>query len=530
MTKGFRGRLAGGTRLQTAVIVVTALSTFLACGGKKEQSQKAHKDAGVQAAPTVAPIATPTVGVETIKRMAFYWSSDGSDYLKKAVPALASKTRDWAAIRAGSEATLAKDPHHYDAHRSLASALVQSQEYAAAVNHLVTALAADYVKYGPNLESDPDLEPLWKTPHGTAVKEVAAKIREELQRRAASGLWLVGRRNGFSWPKNPGVQPSSTRGELYAFDRETKRYLRLTHTNDQVAGFVRSPSGNEVAVLGFDKIDRPKADDPIPLVARAWVQVIDTTTWKQLAKATITTPARELALGYGAGDQLLVSVAAADGRWGTAAPTTSSIDRSTGKLQKVTSAPPLPRIAFMLEEGRALHAPPEAVKATWSGDPPTAPTLQIGATTIQVPESGIAQQASLAVSPSAARVAFVTAVDPCAKDAAPSLYVADAKSGALKHLLTAKSKFATRWIDDTLLAYEDGDGAIRLWDATSGREAMKLDNRAGIALAVLSLQPAPLCKQAPPTADTGSGAGDELPPEEAAGSGSGAAGPITKPE
>lgn len=512
-----------------ATILVIALATFFACGGKKEQrsSASAKEDAGGSAAPTVAPIATPPVGVEAIKRMAFYWSSEGQDYLKKAVPALNAKTRDWAAVRAGSEATLAKDPHHYDAHRSLASALVQTQEYASAVNHLVTALAADYAKYAPKLAEDPDLAELWKTPHGTALKEVVAKIGEEFGKRASGGLWIVGRRNSFSWPHKPGVQTSTTRGEVYAFDRETKRYLRLTHTNDQAAGFVRSAAGNEVAVLGFDKIDRPKADDPTPLVARAWISVIDTTTWKQIAKATITTPAREIALGYGAGDQLLVATAGASGRWGTTAPTTFSIDRSTGKLTKVKSEPPLPRISFMLEEGRALRAVDPAIKATWTGEPPTASSLQLGATTIQIPESGAAQQASLAVAPKTARVAFVTAVDPCSKDAAPSLYVADGKTGALKHLLTAKSKFATRWLDETTLAYEDGDGAIRIWDATTGREAMKLENKPGLALDVLSLQAAPLCKQAPPTADTGSAAADELPPEE--GSGSGSAGPVTKP-
>jgi hypothetical protein len=57
---------------------------------------------------------------------------------------------------------------------------------------------------------------------------------------------------------------------------------------------------------------------------------------------------------------------------------------------------------------------------------------------------------------------------------------------------------------------------------------MKLDNKPGIALDVLSLAPAPLCKGAPPTVDVGSGSGDEpvpLPPEE----GSGSDGPVTKP-
>jgi hypothetical protein len=45
---------------------------------------------------------------------------------------------------------------------------------------------------------------------------------------------------------------------------------------------------------------------------------------------------------------------------------------------------------------------------------------------------------------------------------------------------------------------------------------------------VLSIASAPLCKQAPPVPDAGSGSADEppLPPEEGAGS----AGPVTQPQ
>src|SRR5689334_14746237 len=124
-------------------------------------------------------------------------------------------------------------------------------------------------------------------------------------------------------------------------------------------------------------------------------------------------------------------------------------------------------------------------------------------------------------------MAFPTAVDPCAKDAAPTLYVADARTGALKHVLTAKSRFATRWLDANVLAYEDGDGAIRLWDGTTGREVMKLDNKAGLALDVLSLGLAPICKQAAQIViePVGSGSDETLPTEDGSGSG-----PVVTPQ
>src|SRR5205823_3688546 len=162
-----------------------------------------------------------------------------------------------------------------------------------------------------------------------------------------------------------------------------------THTDHQVAGFVRGAS--QIAILGFDKVDRPKdPPDAPPLVASAWVGAFDPATWQPIGKPAKLGPARELIVGYGTGDQLLVATATA---------------------------------------------------------------------------------------PDDAHVAFATGVDPCAKDAAPSLYVADTKTSALKHLLTARSRFQTRWLDAQTLAYEDGDGAIRLWDAATGRESQRLDDR-----------------------------------------------------
>jgi hypothetical protein len=511
-------------------VFVSALSlaALAACGKQAEAPRK--DDATV--APTIAPIATPPVGVDAIRRMSFPWDAGAASY-DKAHAAHRAKTRDWSAIRTHAEAAVGKDPHHLDARYLLGTALANVGEPAAAVEHLVTALAGDYYKYAPLLDHDEDLKELFATPHGASVKEVRAKIKAEYDRRIASGVLLVARRTVFRWPQKPGLEPGSSRGELYAFDRETKRYLRLSHTEHHAAGFVRSPAGSEVLLLGFDKIDRPKPaskdDDPTPVIAHAWIEVLDAASWERVGKRVSLGGGREVSVGYGPGDQILVSAAPASGRWGIGAPAISSLDRATGKLTKVTVALPVPRIVFTLEDGRLIRAP-EGVAAAWAGDPPTAPTLTAGGATINVPESGAAAQSTVALSPdkAPAYVAFATAVDPCAKDVAPSLYVADARSGALKHVLTSKSRFATRWIDASTLAYEDGGGAIRLWDPKldgRGRQVLLLENKPGIALDVLSLAPAPLCKQQPPAADTGSGSADEppMPPEEPAGSAPGGA-------
>jgi hypothetical protein len=430
---------------------------------------------------------------------------------------------------------------HLGSHRLLAAALAQTGEPAAAVDHLVTALAADYLQYAPTLDED-DLKSFMASPHGQAGAALAARIHDEYGKRIAGGLWLVGRRSPFRWPRELGVQRSTSRGELYAFDRDTRRYFRLTHTDHQVLGFVRAAAGNEVALVGFDRIDRPRdaGDDAAPLFARPWIQVYDAAQWKPATPRIHLPAAREVALGYAAGDRLLVATAQATGRWTVGEPAVSSVDRATGKLTKVTTALPATRIVVSLDEGRLVRVP-DGVVAAWTGDPPVTASLKTPAgKPIQIPESGTAAQASIAVSPGGAHVAFATAVDPCARDTAPSLYVADAATGTFRHLLSARSRFATRWLDAGVLAYEDGDGAIRLWDTATGRQVVRLESRGGddrsdLALDALSLAGAPLCKQAPPTVDA-TGSGDEpLPPEEPAGAGSAgsagsASGPVTTPQ
>jgi len=536
------------------VLFGALFGALLGCGNKADVAVKVKEDA---AGPTPAPLAMPALGVDQIKRFNYLYEA-GAPANEKAVAAYRKK--DWAQVRAQTEAALAKDPLHFGAHRLLAAALASTGEPAAAVDHLVTAIAADYLQYAPTLADD-DLKSFMASPHGQSVAALAAKIHDEYTARIAGGLWLVARRGPFRWPKELGVQTATSRGELYAFDRETRRFFRLTHTEHQIVGFVRPATGNEVAVVGFDKIERPTPDggsdgsgdarpvtkpetkakgkiearpeakidakdakieargdaaEVAPVFARPWIQVYDTVEWKPLTPRINLPAAREVALGYGAGDQLLVSTAQSTGRWTVGDPTVSSVDRTTGKLTKVATALPAPRVVVSLDEGHLVRIP-DGVLAAWAGDPPVTASFKTAAggdKPVQIPESGAASQPSIAVSPSGAHVAFATAVDPCAKEAAPSLYVADARTATYKHLLSAKSRFATRWVDGNVLAYEDGDGAIRLWDATTGREAMRLENKPGIALDVLSLAAAPLCKQAPPTVDAAGSGEEPLPPEE----------------
>ena len=122
-------------------------------------------------------------------------------------------------------------------------------------DHLVTALAADYYAYGRPCARQGPRGVSRDTAGRSGELARAADPRRGTRKRIRAALWVVGRRSPFRWPDKPGVQYAYSRGEVYAYDRDSKRFFRLTHTDHQVIAFVRP--ANETAVLGFDKVDHP---------------------------------------------------------------------------------------------------------------------------------------------------------------------------------------------------------------------------------------------------------------------------------
>lgn len=505
-----------------------ALSLTLGCGKKGEPAAKGEAGSGsaTAAPPAPPPFQVPALGAESPRRFNYLYG-DGAAAYDKALAAYKAKPRDWAAVQSGAEAALAKDAFHLDAHRLLAAAQAQNGDYAAAAGHLAAALAGDWARFGAALAADPELATFWASPTGKQLAEAAKGLGEEHRRRGKAGLWLLARRTSFRLPSKGGVQSLTTRGELYAYDRELRRYLRLTVTEHSLAGFVRSPSQREVALVGYDRAELPTdAAGKItvdgakpPLLARPWALTLDAETLEPIGKRAILAKGRRVAVGYGAGDQLLAYSAAAEGRWGVTAPAYVAIDRTTGKTTKTAATPLEASVEIALEDGEVLMP---LSGLTLEGEGGEVSRLGLpGGGEVRIPESGRARRGSLSLSPGGAHLAFATAADPCSAEAAPSLYVADGKTGALRHVLTGKSRFAARWLDDAVLAYDDPDGMVRLWDAGTGREVTRLAEKAGLSLAILAMSAAPVCKSAPPTAETG--AEEEAPAE------SGSSEPVVTP-
>ncbi|MCX5741426.1 MAG: hypothetical protein NT062_02885, partial [Proteobacteria bacterium] len=182
--------------MQSVGLVTLLAISGVACGGKDAGPKPTKDDASV-ATPKVAPLAMPTLGIDSPKRMSFAWNAGRAPY-EKAVAAYKAKPRDWSVIRTNCEAAIAKDPMHLDAHRLLGTALAQLGEHAAAVDHLVTAMAGDYYKNAPSIPADEDLKDFLATPHGQSISALIEKLDQEATKRVASGLWLVARRSAFT--------------------------------------------------------------------------------------------------------------------------------------------------------------------------------------------------------------------------------------------------------------------------------------------------------------------------------------------
>jgi hypothetical protein len=492
-------------------------------GDTKDEGKKPTEKADQDVLPTVA--ATP-IGLAAVKELNYLYGKGQKPYAKATD---LYKKKDWAALRAVTEETLAADPGHLDAHRLLGTALAQLGEAEAATEHLAIAIAGDFVRWGPSLLDDGELADYLATPHGKALAARHGELKAAVDHQIAGGVWVIGRRTAFKWPAKSG--PASTRGELYAWSEDAKRFVRLTHTGHQLAGWVRSPSGDEIALVGYDAATLDAKNKHAAPTINAWVETRDAETFAKRGARARFKNVRAVGVYYGEGGQILVDTLKANGRWGLTRDKTMSIDATTGKTAKTNARADAAseRVVVTLDE-TVVSGPTRGLEPTPS---PTDPNLITGFTitatgrAIAIPDSGVGDASLPRANPSGTRVAFATWVDPCAgADAAkPTLYVIDGKTGDRKHVLTAGSRFNLRWLSDDRLIYEDGSGGLRIWDATTAKEVVRIGDKgsekASYGLSGVSASPRPICRKEPLADVDVAGVGDvddePLPVEEEPG-------------
>lgn len=543
------------TRIVPAALLVVGLAAA-ACGdGKKEPSPKPADPTVGSSVPATAtePVDLPSLGVTRPIDLA-YEGGKGARAFGRAQAAV--KKQDWTQVRTACEEAIVADPLHLDAHRLLASALAQQGKYEEAVDELAVALAGDFGRWGGTVLTDPDLEPIASSPLGSRLQDMVAVYRDQFVRAARGGLLVVARRSAFKEPTRPKKAGApfklASRAEVFSYQLDTRRYLRLTRTNFQVLGFLLSPSGDELAYVAASQLQpgQPPAAGSAgapPVLAGLQVGVVSLA-----APDAATTPAklksaRTLALEYLPGNELVATAYDPQGWWELGRAHAFSIDRSSGKatpttppsqaaprqaapsadagvapISDPTAVPSNRRLVVRYETVELeVRGDADGVAADWNPENGTVEEFVVEASRrrIQLPPGEQARRDSLTWSPDRARLAFATAADPCAEqplDRQSALYVVDVESGKLRHIVRGSARLQPHFADPATVAFEDEQGTIHLYDAAVAREVGRLENRPGQSFTGLGSMAGARCRKAPAGATPSSDAvGDTATPEPA---------------
>lgn len=491
-------------------ILIVGLAVGFGCGGKKnnkasgddsKSTAKARGTDGNGSQTGAAPnLEAKPLGFEKLRYLGYRFSRGSRAYhraeraLRKAKKHPDKADELWKAIEKHCAAAVAANPRHLDAHFLLAVARARAGAKTGLADHLSTALAADWLKFGPMLKTEKHLQAYLAGPEGKALAALATRYEQEFTRKAAAGILLVGRRSAFRPPSKPGDQWSTTRAELFSYDLQTDRYLRLTHTKESVAAFLLSPSGDEIAYVGYNRVIWPKDDQTPPLLKHSFIGILSTETFQLKGKPIHLHKQRHgLGLQYRAGDELVVASLETMGRYKPGAPRWYVVDRGESKLRKLKTKPTTPnQLVVTYDWVSRLHKPAPHIQAERESS-----TFRLLRTkqTITLPAGEMVSKDAFVWSPDGAHLAFHTIARPCEEKPQSGLYLVEAATGKLKSLLRGRSRFGTKWIDNERLVYEDPDGNLRIYNASELKHERTLKNRAGLSLSGLAAKKQPFCRE-----------------------------------
>jgi hypothetical protein len=351
---------------------------------------------------------------------------------------------DWPAVVAACKQALAQNPNHLEASWLLAVGLAKLGKHGELVAPLQVAEAGDFGKWGPASLELPALQPFLATPAGSAWKKRVEADRTSYLAGLARSLVVA------------------SAGDLYAFDPDTLRWLRLTRTNGAVlAGFASAHriayvtrTRNRLVGVGTVDLDSGKTTRPIDPGSAAF---------------SVAIGAKPAGFWLGGG---------APAAW-------RQLD-DAGALQPLPAKATRPAGPWLEVAGKSvrLHRLPVAgVMADWD-DRSLASAMRIGRTgrAVSVPSPGLIDGNTLVWAPDGTHLAFVAQLDdqckPGTRNAAA--FVVDVASGGPRELERASGGLAVEWLADHRLAIA-GDRGVSLVDIDTGART-PVDNASGLAV------------------------------------------------
>lgn len=411
---------------------------LLGCGNKATQPTVEVKDAGAAIPTRTGPLELDPRPLGLADAAAFAWRKrDGQPAFRDARTAEARE--DWPAVVANCRAALAADPGHLEASWLLAAALGKLGKVGELLAPLRDAVAGDFGKWGLASLELPSFQAFLATSTGAAW-------RRRVEQDRALFIAALGRSTIVN-----------ADGDLFAFDADNNRWLRLTRTSGAVISGLAVPSARKVAYVARQAVNGKRT---------LAVGVVD------LARGRTT---RAIDLGTSGPLTIVHSAKAPAGFWigaGTPKLTWRALedDHKLSPLPAKTSRPAGARLEVNGTSSRLQALPIPTVTADWD-EQGLASAIRIGSSNrvISAPSPGLIDGNTATWSPGKSHLAFVVQLDEtCTPGTISSaVYIADAATGKLTELERAAKGLALEWVNDRRLVIA-GDRGVSLVDLDGG--------------------------------------------------------------
>ena len=372
--------------------------------------------------------------------------------LDRGYKALRAKKGDEASAAFAEVATAA--PDYTSGRYQWARALAMEGKLPEAREQLEELLARDFVAYAGRARTGKEWKALRESPEWAKLEAAEGRYRTAYAEGLGRGFVFVAR----SRPAKVEA-PAAGEGKLelnqdvYHYDPVTARYRRLSG-GGQVYAAMRAPDGKTLAVLHVSRLRKGPAGD---LFVDPQGGFLDLATLEAVGPFKIEGAYHQVAIGFGGGGPLWSTQTAPNTDGGT-----FQVDTARTGLAKGAAAPAGERTfaqATQVWHSGLENASPAGV--TMAKDARSF-TLQGGGAITAARELS---PASIEWSPAKKRLTYAGKLDACKvlaegdKAVKNELFVYDVEKKTAQRIDSGVSEFETLWLDDDLLAYENGIGA-----------------------------------------------------------------------
>jgi hypothetical protein len=412
-----------------------ALVAVLASGSCRPGSGKpVHRDDARSAPADAASVSLSPqpLGATSLTEFA-YRSRDAQTVVRQAREA--EQQGQWAEVAKLCEAALATDSTHLDAAYLLAVARAKQQQFERVIEPLSKAVTGDFAKWGNASLAQPALQPFLATTLGQAYRARVEADRDVFAQMFARALIVT------------------SHGDLFGFDPETSRFLRLTRTGGAVIGALAMKPG--IAYITREKVGKE---------TKLGVGLLDLGTGKTHRAAHVAKSSLRVAFNTKL-DRFIVRQG---NDWYRV------VDKAAAQLELVPRKDHPGYPARLAEQTwldvRGNNVTREKLQRIVSGDWDEiglASAMRITSThkIVTVPSPGLINGNTVERSPDGSQLVFVAQLSDTCKpgDATAAAFVADTATGTARELERATAGVAAMWMGDRTIAIA-GDHGVSIVD------------------------------------------------------------------